>query len=452
MTDARPGRHRDLQNADYAEWRQFLRTTDTWSRSDIERYQLEAIQRLVARASTQTTGYRSLFDNAGVGPGDIATLADVRRLPYVTKEMLRDSLAAYTATTEGCDYVTTGGSTGIPFGMYRTPRAFARELASKAHQYERRGWQEGDPQLVLRGLPIDTPDHTALVDDLNELRCSSYHLVPDTMDGYVAAARAYEPLWLRCYPSAGCLFARHVLETGQSIPSLRGILCASENLLPEQESLLRAAFGVPVFSHYGHYELAALAGFCEHTSRYHVLPQYGYVELIGTDGLPVTTAGGVGEIVATSFLMDATLFVRYRTRDLAVYSADHCESCHRPHQVWERVEGRLQEFVLSATGRLISMTAMNMHTPVFDPLRQFQFYQASPGEVEFRYVPRAEGVEAPALDAMRTALGHKLGADIRLSFRQVDDLPPTVRGKRRFLIQDLPIETLHGLASGHLHG
>lgn len=451
MTGTGPRRHRDLQNEDYAEWRQFLRKADTWSAREVEQYQLDAVRRMVSRAYAKTSGYRALFEAAGVVPEDIRSLRDLRGLPFVTKEMLRDDLHAFTATTDGCDYVTTGGSTGIPFGMYRTPRAFARELASKAHQYARRGWQEGDPQLVLRGLPIDTPDHTEFVEDLNELRCSSYHLVPESMDGYIAAARAYEPRWLRCYPSAGCLFARHVLEAGQSLPSLEGILCASENLLPEQEALLREAFGVPVFSHYGHYELAALAGFCEGTSRYHVLPQYGYVEIVGADNEPVTTPGAIGEIVATSLLMDATMFIRYRTRDLAVYAGEGCASCGRPYPVWERVEGRLQEFVLSATGRLISMTAMNMHTPVFDPLRQFQFYQSAPGEVEFRYVPKSAAIEACALDAMRIALGRKLGDDVTLRLRQVDDLPPTVRGKRRFLVQDLPLETLHG-SGGLVHG
>lgn len=450
MTAPAPRQHRDLDNADYVEWRAFLRDSDGWDRATIARYQLAQVQTVVTRAWRETTGYRRLFDTAGIRPEDIRSLEDLRRLPTVTKEMLRDDLAAFTTTTEGCDYVTTGGSTGIPFGMYRTPRAFARELASKAHQYARRGWQEGDRQLVLRGLPIETPGHMVEAPEFFELRCSSYHLVPEAMAGYVDAARAYAPRWLRCYPSAGCLFARYLIETGQRLPSLHGILCASENLLPEQEALLREAFGVPVFSHYGHYELAALAGYCESTSRYHVLPQYGHVELLRPDGSPVTTPGEVGEIVATSFLMDATLFLRYRTRDLAVYAADHCDACGRPHQVWERVEGRLQEFVLSSTGRLISMTAMNMHTPVFDPLRQFQFHQHAAGEVEFRYVPKAATIEPAALDAMRIALGQKLGSDVRLHFRQVADLPPTVRGKRRFLVQDLPLDALHG--AGGLHG
>ncbi|MBI4263340.1 MAG: phenylacetate--CoA ligase family protein [Acidobacteria bacterium] len=435
---ARPRVHADLENLEYRSWRRFLWSADRWPLERIQQYQISEVRRVVGLGYHRTRGYRALFDEAAVAPSDIRTLEDVRRLPFVDKEQLRDRLDDFTMDVAERTYVTTGGSTGIPFGMYRGRRAFARELASKAHQYGRVGWREGDRQLVLRGLSIDAPDHVELVERFQELRCSSYHLVPESMNRYVELAHEYRPLWLRCYPSAGCILARYLRETGQRLPPLKGILCASENLYDDQKALLTEVFGARVFSHYGHYELAALAGFCEGSDRYHVLPQYGHVELVGRDGRIVDQPGQLGEIVATSFLMDATLILRYRTSDLAVFGAWSCEACGRPYQIWDRIEGRLQEFIVTGTGRYISMTAMNMHTPVFDPLRQFQFHQERAGAVDFRYVPKGPVGDA-ALGEIREALARKLGGDVELRLQAVPEIPMTHRGKHRFLVQKLPL-------------
>jgi hypothetical protein len=86
---------------------------------------------------------------------------------------MRDRLDDFTVKIPGVKYVTTGGSTGVPFGFYWTDEAFGRELASKAYQYYRIGWKEGDPQIVFRGLPIVSPDKTEFFPEFNELRFSS---------------------------------------------------------------------------------------------------------------------------------------------------------------------------------------------------------------------------------------------------------------------------------------
>jgi len=239
---------------------------------------------------------------------------------------------------KGRTYVTTGGSTGIPTGMYRDPLAFPKELASKAHQYYRVGWKEGDRQIVFRGLKIDTDDHIIFVPEFNELRCSSYHLTPEWMEVYRKKAWQYKPEWIRCYPSSGYIFAKFLKETGRAFPNIKGMLCASENLYDFQKDLFKEVFKCRVFSHYGHYEQAVLAGFCEYEDTYHVLPQYGYAELLDKEGNTVTTPGKVGEIVATSFIMHATPFIRYETQDLAILKSFTCSSCGRPYQIREKMK------------------------------------------------------------------------------------------------------------------
>lgn len=430
--------HADLRSRAYCEWIDFLNKSENWTAVQIRQYQLGQIRQIVDHAARNTIGYDDAFRRAGVDAGAIQTLEDFRQFPLIDKETLRDRLAEFTAFTARTRYVTTGGSTGIPFGFYRENTAFARELASKAHQYHRVGWREGDRQIVFRGVPIKSGNHMQFYPRFNELRCSSYHLTPENMERYRQAAWKYRPDWLRCYPSSGVIFANWLRETGREFPPLKGILCASENLYDFQKTILRETFACRVFSHYGHYELAVLAGFCEHEDTYHVLPQYGFAELLDPKGRPVTQPGQMGEIVATSFLMRATPFIRYRTRDYAVFKSQGCAACGRPYAVWERIEGRLQEFIVTGSGRRISMTAVNMHDDIFDHLKQFQFHQSERGVVTFCYVPKPGCGSRTVLDILQR-LSVKFGPDVALRARRVAAIPPTARGKHRFLIQKLPV-------------
>lgn len=431
--------HRDLQNPLYVEWRQFLRASDGWDSDQIEEYQTNELRRIVQRAIRETPGYARLYAEHGVD-GEIRSLGDLRRLPFMTKEYLRERLPDFTALAPGSEYITTGGSTGIPFGFYRDAEAFARELASKAHQYSRVGWSEGDKQMVLRGLVVNGQDRIEVVEDMCELRCSSYFLTDEYMERYRIRALSYRPLWLKCYPSSGYMFAKFLERTGREFPPIKGVLAASENLYDYQRDVLNRIFKARTFSHYGQYEQTALAGFCEGSDTYHVLPQYGYAELLRGE-LPVTQPGEAGEIVATSFTMRATPFIRYRTGDWAVLQGWGCPSCARPYQVWSRIEGREQELAVTAGGRYISMTAINMHDGIFDHVLQFQFRQSRIGDITFKYVPKPT-CTPEIVDQMRFRLSIKFGDDMRISMEAVESIQPTRRGKHTFLVQELPVAIL----------
>ncbi len=431
--------HLDLLNKDYCDWSDFLRESEKWTKEQIERHQLNEIKRIIKYAYDNTEGYYKLYNEHGITPKLIKSINDFQTIPFVTKELIRDNLPDFSIDIKDKEYVTTGGSTGIPFGFYREKIAFAKELASKAHQYFRIGWKEGERQMVFRGMVISSSDHIQYYPDFFELRCSSYHLTPEIMEYYRQKALEFQPDWLKCYPSSGFIFAKFLKETGRSFPPLKGILCASENLYDYQKEFLSMVFKTRVFSHYGHYELATLAGFCEYEDIYHVLPQYGYAELIDKDGNRVIQSGGIGEIVGTSFIMHATPFIRYKTMDLAVLKGWNCPSCKRPYQLWEKIEGRLQEFIITRTGRYISMTAMNMHDDIFDHIKQFQFHQKTKGEVTFKFIPK-DTCTREIINSIENRLKIKLGDDIAIKMELTDIIPLTGRGKHRFLNQHLKIK------------
>ena len=259
------------------------------------------------------------------------------------------------------------------------------------------------------------------------------------MPKYIEKIKKFKPDFIQAYPSAITILAKFMKEYNiEPFPSVKAILCGSENLYNWQRELLEEVFQSRVYSWYGHSERAVLAGECEKSAFYHIFPEYGFVEFIGKDGKPVTGEDKMGEIVATGLNNFICPLIRYRTMDLAVPTNGKCE-CGRNYSLLKKVEGRLQELIVTKNGRLISMTAINMHSNVFDNVKQFQFYQDKKGEVIFNIV-RKDGYTEKDTEHIEKELGQKLGYDVDLIIRFAVCIPRTQSGKYRFLIQKLPIE------------
>ena len=429
-----------------AYWRtkKLLVESESWDRERLERWRLRQLQEIVNTAWRDVPGYRRLWSAVGFEAGALQSLEDFRRLPVVTKAHMSEHLAEFTSVRVPKwrrMYRTTAGSTGIPFGFYLNLDAIDREWAFMHAAWERAGWRFGDRSAVLRGAWIGSREHFWSEDPhLRHLNLSTYELTPETWPAYRDRMIVYGVNHLQAYPSAAYLLADIVLDQpDRSPPNFKLILLGSENLYEFQRERISRAFpNARLISWYGHAEQAAFAPQCETSNRLHDQPLYGFTEVLGASGMEVHE-GKMGEIVATSLWNQATPFIRYRTMDYGLREPALCLSCGRWGLTFERIEGRLQEMIVTGTGRWISMTALNMHTNVFDTVKQFQFHQSQPGEVEFRLIPKAEyGPEAE--HKIRSALEEKLGRDVVLRIVLVETIPKTRSGKFRFLDQELPLK------------
>ena len=430
----------------FQETYKFLQESQWWGKEQLEEYQLEQLSKLLNHAYENAPYYQRVFDERGLKPKDIRDFKDLQQLPYLTKQIIQDNLEDLKARNyppSKFQYVTTGGSTGIPMGFYiEKGVSGAKEWAFMTTQWNRVGYKFSDKCVVLRGNVVESASKGKFweYDPVNKnLILFSYHLTDENMPKYIKKIREFKPDFIQAYPSAITILARFMKENDIAhFPSIKAILCGSENLYSWQRELLEDVFQCRVYSWYGHTEQAVLAGECEYSNFYHIFPEYGIVELIGNDGMPVTKENGVGEIVATGFNNYIFPFIRYRTMDIAVRSNSRCK-CERNYPLLKDVEGRLQELIITETGRLISMTAINMHSDVFDNVKQFQFYQDKKGEVIFNIVKKVSYTEKDT-EYIKKELYKKLGDDVDLIIQFVDEIPRTARGKYRFLIQKLPIE------------
>jgi phenylacetate-CoA ligase len=275
----------------------------------------------------------------------------------------------------------------------------------------------------------------------HQLVLSSDHLEERHMPLHVAALERHKPRFIEAFPSALFPLARWLSEhpLPEFTEGVRGVMLYSENVYDFQLAKFREVFRCPIVKHYGQSERVLMAASLADDERYFFWPQYGFFELLDARGRPVTTPGEVGFVVGTGFDNRVMPFIRYRTGDLAMLSAGG-HAALPGYPACERIEGRLQEFIVCRDERLISITTLGVgHFPELASVEAIQYEQHRAGEVVLKVVARPRLDPAQAEHIAR-AVREKTqgGCDVRVE--HVEHIPRTMRGKFRMLVQNLDLQ------------
>lgn len=395
----------------------------------------------------------------------VPALVRLRELPLTDKAAIKLDPESYTNAALAAKRLPmfTGGSTAEPMRFWlergvTRPRetayidALCRQILQAA---------PGEWTLSLRGRSVATagaaggrPWTTEPIK--RHLVFSSDHLEPAHMPGYVTALERLRPRWIHAFASALYPLARwlHEHPCPEVSQWVRGILLTSENVYDYQLDLLREVFPrARIVRHYGHSERALMAVACEErgvAQGYEVMPLYGLPELVDAQGHPIERPGELGEIVATGFDNRVMPFVRYRTGDLGCWAETGTPGSGLARWTLQRIEGRLQEFVVCADHRLVSITTLGAaHFEALHRATSIQFEQREPGRVDLKLVcpmPLADGERR----AIEQAVAVKTQGGCHVTVREVAAIARTARGKHRMLIQHLDLSGYLGHAAHRL--
>ncbi|MBA7509010.1 hypothetical protein ES705_00947 [subsurface metagenome] len=424
-----------------------LKESQYWTSNKIKDYQMTELNKLLNHAYENVPYYNQIFKERGLKPSDIQIFNDLKKLPFLTKEIIRknvSSLISKKCSMEKLKFVTSGGSTGTPLGFYADERIFfEREWAFMVTQWNRVGYQFGSKSIVLRGNIVkkDKADIYWDYDPIfKNLFFSTYHMNEKTLPEFIKIIRDFKPEFIWNYPSSLTILAKFMKENNiRPFPSVKALLCGSENLYPLQRELFEEVFNCRVYSWYGHTEQAVLAGECEKSSYYHIFPEYGFVELINKDRV-INNDNEFGEIVATGFNNYAFPFIRYKTMDIAKYKNYNC-SCGRNYKLFEKVEGRMQDLIVTRDGRLITLTALifAQHFDSFFRLKEMQIIQEKKGELLIKIVKTPEFSDSDK-NEIASRIQNAVREGLEINFEFVDNISRTKSGKMRFLVQKLPVD------------
>lgn len=403
------------------------------SSSFAKSYQTKRLQALRERAR-RSPYWRNVFDAVGFLSSNGLVLDN---LPILTREILverREELL--TCRPSDADLVYTSGSSGQPVGVYLDKDRSVREWAFITHIWSNAGFRISDRRAVIRGFDLPSKGGVRWQYDrgLRELRLSAFDLSSSSLCAYLELIANYRVQFLQGYPSALSALAREAIARGISLPSVRGVLPVSEPLLAFQRRELDEAFSSPIVPFYGQTEKVAIADeIADNPGRYKFNPCYGITEILDDGGAPVMP-GDRGRLVSTGLVSFAMPLFRYDT-------GDSCVLLERPSPengfqlvVDEISPRRAQEYLVKECGSIVSMAAINLHSPSLAMVREFQFMQELPGKALLKVVLRDRGTGVDA-DAAVREMQAKVGAGLELSYAIVPALTGLARGKRRYVDQ-----------------
>jgi phenylacetate-CoA ligase len=432
--------------------RQFERSQ--WSsRESLIRDQERRLRRIVEHACQNVPYYRDTFTSIGLSPGDIRTLADLPKIPTLSKADLRAQYPRLQAEGRARFHpreARTSGTSGEPVRFLLDRSANVLEFVYYWRHWNWAGYRLGDrfAELSSHAFLRDgaRASRASLFQPLTgRLLLNSLALSPAIVLEFVRAIRAHRPRFLKGIASSLTYLASFFREAGVDNIRFRAIFSTGEMLTPGHRRFIQEVFGCKVYDSYGHMERTVAVSECPEGSL-HINTEYGILETVERVPLgPAPRAGGgtyTARVVGTSLHNFSMPLLRYQVGDLVeLEDPDPACACGRGLPTIRRVLGREGDAIKTPDGRVVTTLFI-----VFDEVRgveRGQVIQEAIDRLRLRVVRGPEysaRSEDDLLRCVRRFVG--CGIAIELEYLSHDDfLGEAGGGKFRAVVSRIPAAT-----------
>ena len=324
---------------------------ETMPREELAQVQIERLQSTLNRVQRSVAFYRAAFQAQRVKPEAVSTLEDLRRLPFTTKEDLRQAYPYGMFAVPLKDIVRiqcTSGTTGRPVVVGYTPNdvhlwsdCVARVLAAggvSEHDVVQVAFTYG---LFSGGLGMHY--------GAERLGASVVPASTGSLERQVMILRDFKSTALACTPGYALTLAAALRDAGVR-PEELSLRVGFFGAEPWSESLrdqLEQRLGIIALDNYGLTEILGpgVSFECEHKRGLHINEDHFIAEVIDTGSREPVPAGAPGELVLTTISKEGFPLIRYRTGDIASIDPSPC-SCGRTLARMSRIAGRIDDTVI----------------------------------------------------------------------------------------------------------
>lgn len=324
---------------------------ETMTRPEIEKLQLERLQHTVHHCMNSPF-YRQRFAEHHLSPDDIQSLNDLRKIPFTTKQDLRDTYPFGIASVplEKCVRLhSSSGTTGNPTVILHTQKdlnEWANAVARCLYMVGLRpgdifqnssgygmftgglGFQYGAERLGMLTVPAAAGNTKRQLKFITDFGTTALHAIPSY------AARMYEVM-------------QEMGIDPRRDTKLKTLIIGAEPHSEEQRRRIEEVLGVKAYNSFGMSEMCGpgVAFECTEQNGLHIWEDYYIVEIIDPETLEPVPEGEVGELVLTTINREGMPLLRYRTRDLTRILPGECP-CGRHHKRLDRMKGRSDDMII----------------------------------------------------------------------------------------------------------
>ncbi len=324
---------------------------ETMGKDEREQLQLERLQSTLRRVYLNVPFYRKKFDEVGIDPDDFTSLSDLRKLPFTTKNDLRDNYPYGLFAVPLREVVrihASSGTTGMSTVVGYTRNDIKTWSNLVARILTAGGITKDDVVQIAFGYGLFTGGH-GLHYGAERIGASVIPISSGNTRRQVKIMQDFKTTALICTPSYALLIADTIQELGININSLSlkyGLFGAepwSEGMRQEIQERLK----IMATDNYGLSEVMGpgVAGECLERNGLHISEDHFIVEVVDPNTLEAVAPGGVGELVITTLTKEAFPVIRFRTRDLTRLMQEPCP-CGRTLIRMSRVMGRTDDMLI----------------------------------------------------------------------------------------------------------
>jgi len=330
----------------------FHEEIETMPRAALQALQLKRLQATVARVYEKVPFYRQTLSKAGVRPEQIRSLDDLRRLPFTTKQDMRDAYP-YNLFAASMDEIVrihaSSGTTGKPTVVGYTLKDIEVWTDLMARSFVAAGAHKGDIIHNAYGYGLFTGGLGAHY-GAERLGASVIPISGGNTARQLMIMQDFGSTVLTCTPSYSLYMAEEAREAGIDFRNLKlrvGIFGA-EPWSEDMRTEIEAKLNLHAIDIYGLSEIMGpgVAIECiEMKKGLHIWEDHFLAEIIDPDSCEVLPEGTRGELVITTITKEGIPLLRYRTRDITSLTCEPC-ACGRTHARLTRMSGRSDDMLI----------------------------------------------------------------------------------------------------------
>ena len=323
---------------------------ETMPREQMLQLQNERLVAQVKHVWDNVPYYRKKMEEKGVTPEDIRSVADLYKLPFLSKDDLREAYPYGLLAVPKGDCVrihSTSGTTGKRVVAFYTQHDIDLWDDCCARAIVAAGGTKDDVCHIAYGFGLFTGG-AGLNGGSHKVGCMTLPMSSGNTDRQLQFMTDLGSTILCCTPSYAAYLAESIHERGlrDQIKLKAGIFGAeawSEDMRHDIENKL----GIKAYDIYGLTETSGpgVAFECSEQTGMHINEDHFIAEIIDPDTGEVLPEGSKGELVFTAITKQAFPLLRYRTRDICILSREKC-SCGRTHVKMSKPMGRSDDMLI----------------------------------------------------------------------------------------------------------
>ena len=324
---------------------------ETMPVNEIKKLQEYKLIRQVRYVYENVEYYRNLMDEKGVKPEDITCLEDISKLPFLSKNDLREAYPYGMLATDlkNCVRIhSTSGTTGKRVVAFYTQNDVDMWEDCCARAIVAAGGDKGDVVQVAYGYGLFTGG-AGLHGGSHKVGCLTLPMSSGNTNRQIQFMMDLNATFLCCTPSYAAYIGETLKEKGYKPEEnkLKAGIFGAEPWTEEMRHDIEKSLGIKAYDIYGLTESSGpgVAFECCEQNGMHINEDHFYAEIIDPDTGEVLPEGSKGELVFTSLDKEAFPLIRYRTRDITVLSREKC-SCGRTFIRMHKPMGRSDDMMI----------------------------------------------------------------------------------------------------------